>query len=523
MITLASPFTDGAVFQRRRMVPVWGYAAPNAEIQAVFAGNTATIRANRSGQFLLRLAPMEAGGPYDLVVRDLTHNEQIRIHDVLVGEVWLASGQSNMEYPLRGGWNPADSAYEILPQHAEFLDELKKIPADYLRFLHVPRNASGVREDSFNAVWKKVSNQKEMEAFSAIALWFALKLIQYENVPVGMIGSYWGGTSVEAWTSREMMLNDPEDSKRIQQLDEIYYLEKGWLGDTPQTNLQDACRKHCPADPDYSREILAETLKPLGRDWQSFLVPGLWTSRSIAGNGVVWVCRSVQIPASWQNRDLEFHTGGIDKHDISFFNGQEIGRTGSDFDCSVFDNKRCYRIPADLVKSGQDNVVAIRGYSFIYGGGFVGSEEDYYLSCGDERIELAGEWYCRVEVDHGFISLPAAVCGRDNPNTPGILFDGMIAPLIPYAINGVIWYQGENNAHGTEAIHYADQMQNMIRDWRFRFGCGDFAFYQVQLAGFYEQDSIAAKCGWAYLRESQQIACDKMKNVGLISAIDIGE
>jgi sialate O-acetylesterase len=320
-----------------------------------------------------------------------------------------------------------------------------------------------------------------------------------------------------------MMLQDPVDSKEIQLLDTNYYNESNWNGSNNES-LEELCRQYCHEDPGYSREILAQTVETLDENWLPYLVPGYWTLRRIAGNGAVWISKKVQIPASWQNKNVELHIGGVDKHDISFFNGHEVGRTGSGFDCTVYEKNRCYQIPADLIKAGEENSVAIRAYSFIYGGGFNGNAENYYLSCGDERVELGSQWYYRVEVDFGEVVIDRShFYGRGNPNTPGILFDGQIAPLIPYAIRGAIWYQGESDSDFNAAPHYADQMQNMINDWRFRFGCGDFAFYQVQLAGYTEIAPIMDKCGWAYLRESQQIACDKMNGVGLISAIDIGE
>ena len=403
MLNLASLFTDGAVLQRRKTIPVWGWTGGGHLVSAELAGKKAFSRASRNGAFMLRLPALEAGGPHELVVTDADTGETAVVRDILVGEVWIASGQSNMEYPLHGHWGKDDGRYDKMPQEEDFLARLAKVDGDRLRFVQVTGPAVNIRQETIDDVWKKSTDYESAKAFSAVGLWFGLELMERLDVPVGILGPYWGGTIVEAWTSREALVRDEAYRATLPQVDELLARDDEWIdppekvGQRHQKELMAACSA---IDPGVAPEALDWIKKPMTKDWQPFAVPGSWIARGVAGNGAVWIRRVVSLPDGWRGKEAVLHLGGIDKQDIAFANGVEIGRTGSGTDCSTYDVPRTYVIPPALTADGTLDL-AIRGYSFIYDGSFNGLPGAYHLNCGDERIELAGEWMCRVEADYG--------------------------------------------------------------------------------------------------------------------------
>ena len=262
--------------------------------------------------------------------------------------------------------------------------------------------------------------------------------------------------------------------------------------------------------------------------WKTMNIPGSWIKQKISGNGSVWIRKKISLPADWNGKDLILETGGIDKHDTAYFNGAEIGKTGKELETSFWNSRRNYNIPGNLVKTG-DNVIAIRAYSFIYDGAFIGNEADYQLKRKDDGkgINISGVWKVKPELDLGIVQARTLRnLGKGNPNTPGILFDGMINPLIPYAFRGVIWYQGESNAYtADDAVSYFNKLKIMIQDWRIRWGQGDFPFIQVQLAGYNpkKRPSYDADEPWNYLRESQRLVCESIPETYMATAVDVGE
>ncbi len=262
-------------------------------------------------------------------------------------------------------------------------------------------------------------------------------------------------------------------------------------------------------------------------DWDLMKVPGSWIKQKIAGNGAVWIRFSVDLPAGWAGRDLILHLGGIDKCDIAYFNGIEVGRSGKGFDTTAYGRKRCYPIPGKVVRKGK-NVIAVRAYSFLYDGALNGAKEDYYLerSSDGAKIFFSGPSPVKAEFDAGVIQ---PYPGPDeyapgNPQVPAILFDAMVRPLIPYAVRGVIWYQGESNAYTpADAEQYCTTLRTLIEDWRYRWGQGDFPFVQVELASWRTPKSFEPASNWAHLRESQNRVCGLLPETGIVSAIDLGD
>lgn len=521
---LASIFSDGAIFQRRCQIAVWGSAQPRSVIFAQLNGQCAYALSSSDGQFMLRLPPMEAGGPFALTVTDRSDGQSITVNDVRIGEVWLASGQSNMEFRLNQS-----------PDQCRQFAEMVRDP-ETLRMITIPRNASGAAQSSFKGQWLPATAGNSPN-FSAVALWFAWKLREETGVPVGIIHSSWGGTCVETWTSRESAMECEYERELLLRKDHANTDPQTWDGLT--TDILDRFtlgeaeffEKFCKRDPGNRGVGMGwADLQFDDSAWKDMDVPGEWISQGLGGNGAAWFRREIDIPAEWAGKDLLVHTGGIDKHDVAYFNGEEIGRTGGGFETGWWNLPREYRVPARLVKAGARNVIAIRVYSFAYDGGFVGGESEYSIRpAGDDgsKLPLAGIWKASMEFDAGHIVSPwseSLAFTPGNPNVPSVLFDGMIRPLIPYGIHGAIWYQGEQNAETIkQALRYEEAMTNLIRDWRHHWGIGDFPFYIVQLAGFRDLKPYDGNCVWPALRESQRKAAQSVPNAAIAVAIDVGE
>ena len=539
-------FSDGAVFQRRIMIPVFGKTDPESIVEVTFNGKKFFGMAGGDGAFLLRMAPMEAGGPYTMQVRNTRTGDSAEVKDILIGEVWLASGQSNMQYQLKTS-----------AEQKTLFVETNTTP-DEIRMLTVPVRASSHREsdicptpypteyaegqpepedwvEEHTPRWRK-STPENVPAMSAVSLWFAKKLHDELNVPVGIIASSWGGTIVEAWTSREMLRTNPAIRDALLDYEMQLSTSARWeqipagnpLCTLTSLGEQFLVKTYCkPNPPDAGSPQGWGQTDHDDSDWANFSIPGSWIAGKHSGNGVVWIRKTVDLPESWAGKDLVLHTGGIDKQDTGFFNGECVGSTGKNFEMQYYNVKRAYKVPGRLVKAGK-NVVAIRAFSFLYDGAFGGEAPDYFLSLEEtgETVPFGGDCKLKVECNWGLIGFPNTMTeamGPHRSNSYSILFDSMIAPLIPYGIRGAIWYQGESNSALTEAPKYERMLGDMIRDWRFRWEQGDFPFIQVCLAGYQAEQDYSDDSGWAILRECQRRVMRGLPNSGMASAVDVGE
>lgn len=513
---LGSLFSDGAVFQRRQPLPVWGKTAPDTVVKASIAGCSAYGVSSSSGDFLIRFAPVDkTGGPHTLTVENISSGERAEVKNILFGEVWLASGQSNMEF--HADWSP---------QLADFLKTCRT--PDEIRMITVPKCATTARQTEFKGEWLPAT-AKNVPPLSAVALWFALFLHEQLRVPVGIIHSSWGGTRIEAWTSRERLMRNPELAPAFTEYEQTLPEASGWLaagpGCTPSSRYGTVLRgdpgnrgeKSGWASPDFDDSA-----------WCDFEVPGSWTERKLAGNGAVWIRRGINLPDGWEKENLILELGPVDKHDVTYINGVTAGATGSGFDECFWNVPRSYSVPPRLLCKGR-NMLAIRAFSFLHDGAFRGGARAYRLypeGRPELAIFLAGNWKFQVETDFGKVPPTPEVmaAGPGMPNTPAILFDGMIRPLIPFSIRGAIWYQGEENAFRPEdAASYERKMTDLIDDWRYRWGQGDFPFYMVQLANYRKPSPYSPDNLWPVLRENQRRACMHAPNTGMAVAIDCGD
>ncbi|MCK6487136.1 MAG: 9-O-acetylesterase [Planctomycetes bacterium] len=503
---LAPPFHDHAVLQREQPIPVWGTAGPGERVTVRLAGNLATVEAGPEGRWQVRLPPLPAGGPHELVAE--SRSGRASAADLLVGEVWVCSGQSNMQWQLSQCY-----ASDGIPAGFD-------LPA--VRLLTVGTPARLGRQEAIDGRWT-VCTAATAAAFSGVGAWFGRELHRDLGVPVGLICNAWGGTRVQAWMSREALVEDPAGLDDVRHFDTIAYAphdpeESTWAsfaewerGGAPQDQgvAAAAADWHRPGFDDAGWSLM-----PLPRHWQSHGHPG---------SGVFWFRRTLTVPASWSGRELELHLGAIDKHDDTWVNGERVGGLSWDDGANTWCTPRVYHVPARLVGADRRLVVAVRARSHVYHGGLSGPAAEMRVfpagGAGD-AMPLTGMWRYAVEQDWGVVVPPGMRLGPGNPNSPGILFDSRLAPLIPYGIRGAIWYQGESNA--AEAALYRRQFPAMIRDWRRAWGQGAFPFLFVQLANHHPALDLPGSSQWAELRDAQAAAL-ALPATGMAVAIDVGE
>lgn len=499
-------FTDHVVLQRDQKVPVWGKAKPKSTITVSIDKQKVTAKAGADSSWMAWLAPMPAGGPYELVVA--AGKESAKFSDVLVGEVIIASGQSNMEWKLR---QPVkDNKVEI--ENAVW----PKIRYFDIKNTYRPKPLKELAD--FTAMWTPITPETAPDV-SAVAYFYARELYKDKKIPVGLILTEWGGTPAEAWTSQEALkAMGPDFDEAIEEL----------TGDGPK--LQEIRAKNRKLAEEYVKAIfkLDEGSKPEGgkfwtdadynlkayqSKWIAVNVPGKWESNGLPGyDGVGYYRRNFSIKELPSQPSAVLYLGQIDDQDSVWVNGRKIGGGEG------WDKQRAYTVPTSLLKTG-DNVVVVKVFDTGGDGGIMGQSTDVRLDFGNcNTIALHGGWYLRAATD--MKQLPPRPDKMSGQNAPSVLFNAMINPIIPYAFKNVIWYQGESNA--PRAKQYQRLFPTMINDWRKRWGQGDFPFLFVQLANYKPEVDEPKNSEWAELREAQTMTLS-LPNTGMACIIDIGE
>ena len=493
--------TDHAVIQRHQSIPVWGWTdKPHTRIKATLGPSQAEGISGDDARFLLRLSALPAGGPHQLTVASIDGQERHEVSDLMVGEVWLASGQSNME------WTMAYSGYNA---------EIAAAKPSQIRMLKVANRADLAPQSTVAGAWH-LATPGTLGNFSAVANFFAQRLQDDLGVPVGIINSSWGGSFIETWISRERLLRNPTTRDWLLDYDAYANSAAGW-------------KKRCleeilPADPgNHGLEKGWHQADFNDRKWETMPVPSHWQKHGHNYSAVMWFRTRIALPQSVRGQALILHLGAIDKQDITYVNGVEVGRTGSGFDETVWDKHRAYQIPATLTRE-PELVIAVRAYSFRFAGGLTGPEASMRLIvAGDptgESLPLAGAWRFQVEHNFGLIDSGITSMGHSQANSPAMLFENMIKPLLPVGIAGAIWYQGCSNLG--KAAEYRQLMRDLIEDWRFHFGVGDFPFGIVQLTSLTAPQTYQPDSAWALLREAQQDALT-LPGTGLAVILDVGD
>lgn len=508
-VKLPGIFGDNMVLQRDMKVPIWGWAAPGETVTVRLGDAEAKATAGQDGRWQVRLGPLPALGPLELTVRG---TNTVTLKNVLVGDVWICSGQSNMEWTV--------AASKGAPQEIA--------AADYpdIRLFTVQKKVLDQPLQDVAGAWVACS-PRTVGSFSAVGYFFGRDLRESLDVPIGLINTSWGGTPAESWTSREAL----KSNEAFQPILDRY---EAALKDSPKTMaeykeklkewgkvayFEDPGNKGFGlgwADPGYD-----------AADWQEMQLPTFWERVGLNIDGVVWFRKELAIPQDWAGKDLALSLGPIDDTDTTYFNGVQIGSTGMDT-ANWWQAPRRYTIPARLAKPGRA-VIAVRVYDRWMSGGFGGIPADMVLVPRDvdtaKAISLAGPWLHKIEASReqpaSLPPQPMDPSGAGNPWLPSGLYNAMLHPLMPFGIKGAIWYQGESNAD--RAYQYRELFPAMIRDWRGAWGQGDFPFLFVQLANYMNlQQQASEDTAWPELREAQLMALS-LPNTGMACAIDIGE
>ncbi len=504
---LSSLFTDHMVFQRDARLPVWGWSEPGVKVSVSLDGKSASAVTGKDGKWLVWLPAMKAGGPYELKI---DHGKEIVIKDVMVGDVWICSGQSNMEWRLS---NTKDSDKEIAASANKMLRHIK-----------VEKNAAAFPAENFTGAWE-VADPTTSGLFTAVGYYFGKEIQKDQKVVVGLINTSWGGTRVEPWTSFPTASKNPLYNSMIEARKTFIAASENIEARAEDEKLSKAYKKAVKEmttmekDSEYHQKFAAPGLDD--SDWKFINTPDVWDNQGYKDiKGEAWYRKTVAIPADWAGKDLLLSPGAVDEIEVTFFNGQRVGSRGSFMPrvTEYWNKKRVYNIPGNLVKGGQA-VIAVKVLNFAGAGGMFsdGDAGDMYLKPADGSgtpLSLAGKWRFKFTY-----VMPDAPKGNNGQRVVSALFNGMVNPLIPFPVSGAIWYQGESNA--SNAYDYRVLFPTMINDWRALWG-RDFPFYWVQLANFRAPQKTPEADSWAIVRESQNEAL-KLPNTGTAVIIDIGE
>ncbi len=493
-LRLAKLFGDGMVVQRGARIPVWGWGAPGAAVTARLGTRVARATADSSGRWSLTFPALPAGGPWTLSVD--ANDQHVAIGNVLVGDVWIASGQSNMEFHLR---QATGAAQEIASAHDSLIREFK-VPISW---------SEQPSSDLAGGSWSP-ADSSHVGAFSAVAYIFARELRRTQHVPIGIVNTTWGGSGIETWLSADAQALHGDGPARAlvaerARIDSVRNALRARFG-----NLD-----HDPGLVNGTALWASPTLGDSG--WSTIAVPALWEAQGYADlDGIAWYRTTFVLAADEAGHDARLSLGTIDDDDITWVNGVEVGHTNG------YNVQRHYTIPAAALHAGT-NIVAVRVADSGGGGGIYGPPDPLRVEIGGTSHPLAGNWKFRV----GELGVQQMDGQRIN-KLPALTYNRMVHPLLPIAIKGVIWYQGESNANDDVQAHaYRAQFRQLITSWRHEFNGGQrstFPFLWVQLPNFQQPDAepTATGGGWPILRESMTAALS-LPSTGQAITIDVGE
>jgi len=489
-VRLPKLVSDGMVLQRDANVRIWGWAANGEKLSIRFIDATYNATANDKGEWEVMLPKLKAGGPFKM---EINASNAITINNILVGDVWVCSGQSNMG-SLRG-------FASVYPE------EIAQSENSNIRHFMVGSGFKlGSRETDLRSGKWVSANPKDVLNFAAVGYFFAKKLYEIYKVPIGLINASVGGSSAEAWISEEGIKEFPRYYEEVQKFQMPGYMDKVKKQDDERVkgwNLQlkqnDEGNKGPLkwSDPAFNSS-----------DWETMHVPGYWINTKTGNvNGFVWFRREFNVPAKMTGKQVALKLGRIADADSVFINGKLIGSVNSLYAL------RNYKVPENLLKEGS-NTIVVKITSYIHHGGFVPGRP-YQLIADADTIKLEGDWKYKV----GAITEPLddrLFTGK----IPTGLFNGMLAPVTNYTIKGAVWYQGESNT--IRAFEHFEIFKELIKDWRNNWHQGEFPFLYVQLPNFVEENFETTKYDWAVLRETQLRALS-IPNTGMAVTIDIGE
>ncbi len=490
-VKLPSIFSDSMILQRDSPVKVWGWASSGEKVTVQWDKKKYSTNADKEGKWALTLAAMPTDGrAHTLTVRG---KNTLTFHDVLLGDVWFCSGQSNMVHQM----NLHDVLYAKDIEEANFPD---------IRQFWVPNTVqlTGPAEELPDSRWVPAIGD-QVRPFSAVAFFFARKLYRQYGIPIGLVNASWGGTPIEAWIS-EAGLKNFEDV--------LASVEKN--KDT--SAVMEANRLAVAANPPRKSHDLGLESKPhwyeeayQPKGWKPINVPGYWEDQGIRDlNGVVWYRKEIQVPVSMTGREAGLWLGRIVDADEVYINGQKTGGF------TYMYPQRRYKVAPGILQPGK-NILTVRVTNYGGKGGFV-PDKPYSLFAGKDTLDLQGTWHYKVgEVFEPAAPRPQALTLHYQPTA---LYNSMVHPLIPYAMKGVLWYQGESNTGRPE--RYEALLTSLILDWRKRWNRPELPVIFAQLPGFMEYNYLPSESNWARQREAT-LKTLKVPHTAMTVNIDLGE
>jgi sialate O-acetylesterase len=497
-IKLPALVSNGMVLQRDARLKIWGWAAPGEKVTISFNGKKASAITGANGNWLVWLPAMKSGGPFTMKIKG---SNEIVLTDILLGDVWFCSGQSNMVLPV-------ERVKEKYP------DEIPGANYPEIRNFFIPTLADVTRlhDDLPQGSQWLAATPQNVGGFGAASYFFAKDLYQKYHVPIGIINSSVGGTPVEAWISENGFKEFPNIESIIKNFKDTAYMHRVALKQaafaTARKNepLPDPDKGLTGAKPWYDTTYVAE-------GWHKFWLPGYWADQGVKGlNGVVWFRKEIDLPSSMAGKTAKLFVGRIVDADETYVNGIKVGATTYQYP------PRRYEVPSGLLKAGK-NIIVVRVTNTSGKGGFV-PDKNYSLNADGQRVDLRGDWQYKVgqvfmrsdgNYDNGGISMQNSATG---------LYNTMVAPAINYTIKGILWYQGESNTN--QSAEYGKLLPTLIADWRNKWQQGDVPFLFVQLPNFMEVNYSPSESQWAELRESQRKTL-VITNTAMAVAIDAGE
>jgi sialate O-acetylesterase len=518
LFRVAPLITDNMILQQESIVPLWGRGRPGSEVRLQSSwGRTVATRVNPDSSWMLKLNTPTAGGPHQIVIG--LGDTTLTITNVLVGEVWLCSGQSNMEMPL-AGWPPTDTVQNAV-------QEIEHSSYPNIRLFTVRRAFSAVPESVCDGAWVECSPATSRD-FSATAYFFGKKLYETLHVPIGLIHASWGGTAVHSWIGARFLSRAPQFDTTLAKMRASTDGQRRiltWLHQYPIIDMR--ARKGESRWKELSfRDGGCPSRSYDDASWRVMHLPVVWEATEVGNfDGAVWFRKQVTVPANWVHKNLVLELGPIDDIDLTFVNGVKVGGHEGEGEWKV---ERVYEVPSGIVDSTVV-LIAVRVIDYQGGGGIYGEAKamSLHLEGSDDRISLAGDWkyvpvaeylsnvlYVFGPVGNQYERRPRLPIDL-SADTPTALYNGMIAPVIPYSIRGTIWYQGESDTRNPK--QYRQLFPLLIENWRHDFMVGNFPFYYVQIAPFEYGPSTQSQ----YLREAQTAALS-IENTGMAVTLDIG-
>ena len=532
-VKLPGWMTSHMVLQQQTTVHLKATAKKNATVKITTSWDQQSVKVkadNETGTFAFDLRVPKAGGPYTITFDD---GKKTVLEDVMAGEVWFCSGQSNMEMPVKG-WGQVQNWEQEVAAANHPLVRLFQVGR---AVAHTPQTTVPIGHTKGWAV----CTPEMVEEFSACAYFFARDVSQKLGIAVGVVNSSWGGTPAESWTSNVMGFEKHVQSVKAtgfdeQKINQLYQEERAeWMKEVfgSDKGLKDGnVTKALWADKDFNDNT-----------WQKKVQPVQWDNDPDLKDfdGIVWMRRTIDIPASLAGKELKLNLGGIDDEDVTYWNGESVGMT------TGWNRNRTYTVPGRLVKAGR-NVLTVRIYDTSGNGGFNASADAFNITAGSTTLPLAGEWSWQKSMD---AAQAKSMAGRVEPKTPGDswypanLWNAMVAPFLDMPVRGFTWYQGCSNVG--RAVQYESLVQAMILDWQSKFNRNSevaaypkpapqqerrrgffgqqdskaIPFYFVQIANYRWQRDIQPLSEWAAIREAQRQAT-KLDGVGMMVNIDIG-